>query len=517
MELKLFFSVTILIVTLTLPIHVTSSRILLLPFPWGSHVPALANIGTGLIDMGHDVYIILPDSFPYVDKFTQNNITVLKYFTIEPNFKNFNISDPDRMWNTFMHNSPKELMRTMDMKQVCRNILSDESLLPVLADLNFDLAITDAFGHAKCYMLLLYRLDIPYASFMTQYEPWLIRNLALPSFVHFPLTEPMNYLMTFSERLRNTWTLIDWSYNPYTIATKDAFSMNYAPEKPAVSMDFLSTRSLLWLVDTDVAIDYARPKMPNEINIGGSSLRPAQPLPENIHKIVEAAENGAVIVCFGSIDYIPQKYINRMMEAFTQLDHLHFLWRYPLEFPSKIPSHITLLKWLPQNDILAHPKTRLFVTHGGVNSQFESVYHAVPMVTFPLTADQPYNAKRAEHKGVSLTVNIHSFTVDELVNKIREVTTDTTYQEKIDLVSEIYRDQPMTARERAAYWVDHVLEFGADHLRSAALDMPWYQYLMLDIIATLLMFITLIIVLMYKLTKMICRRIAGLKLKLKNE
>ncbi len=40
----------------------------------------------------------------------------------------------------------------------------------------------------------------------------------------------------------------------------------------------------------------------------------------------------------------------------------------------------------------------------------------------------------------------------------------------------------MTATERATYWIEHVLKYEGDHLHSYALDMPWYQYPMLDIL-----------------------------------
>lgn len=47
-------------------------------------------------------------------------------------------------------------------------------------------------------------------------------------------------------------------------------------------------------------------------------------------------------------------------------------------------------------------------------------------------------------------------------------------------------DQPQKPLERAVYWVEYVLRHkGAYHLRSSALDLAWYQYLLLDVVAFL--------------------------------
>ena len=34
-----------------------------------------------------------------------------------------------------------------------------------------------------------------------------------------------------------------------------------------------------------------------------------------------------------------------------------------------IPSNVKFMSWLPQNDLLAHNKTKLFITHGGINGR----------------------------------------------------------------------------------------------------------------------------------------------------
>ncbi|KAF7006376.1 hypothetical protein CFC21_021425 [Triticum aestivum] len=57
--------------------------------------------------------------------------------------------------------------------------------------------------------------------------------------------------------------------------------------------------------------------------------------------------------------------------------------------------------WAPQVEILAHPATGAFLTHCGWNSAQESLACGVPMVGWPLSAEQFYNAKLlAEEMGV---------------------------------------------------------------------------------------------------------------------
>ncbi len=77
--------------------------------------------------------------------------------------------------------------------------------------MNFDLAVVDIFPGSRCLAILMHRLDLPFVALTTLYEPWLLRNPALPSFSPFNIGVSYSNRMTFMECLHNLWTVIDWN------------------------------------------------------------------------------------------------------------------------------------------------------------------------------------------------------------------------------------------------------------------------------------------------------------------
>ena len=49
---------------------------------------------------------------------------------------------------------------------------------------------------------------------------------------------------------------------------------------------------------------------------------------------------------------------------------------------------LQLYTQVPQQAVLAHPSTLLFVTHCGMHGVLEAVHHGVPMVGMPVFIDQ---------------------------------------------------------------------------------------------------------------------------------
>lgn len=81
---------------------------------------------------------------------------------------------------------------------------------------------------------------------------------------------------------------------------------------------------------------------------------------------------------------------------------------------------------LNQYLFVAHPKVKLFITHGGLHSLEETVFNAKPIVGVPFFADQYFNIKLAEENGYGKLVDYFEMTEELFENAIREVLSNPT-------------------------------------------------------------------------------------------
>ena len=316
--------------------------------------------------------------------------------------------------------------------------------------------------------------------------------------------------MSFFQRLTNFMTTIVFSLAmpgpPSQIIDK------YQQYGSFSSVDELVSRSVLWLYPRDsFVLDYPRPIMPNVVEVGGLTLKPATgKLPPDIRTFIDDAPQGVILMTFGTIaSSFPFVIAEKFLSAFRQLDGYRVIWRMRNTDELDIPDNVMISQWLPQNDILAHPNVKLFITHSGNNGQYEALYHAVPMIGFPISGDQVYNAKRLDRKGYGLSMDLHDFTADQLLDNIHKILGDKSFKEHVAKASEIFRSQPQGPVERATFWIEHVCRFGGDHLRSAGNDLPLYSYLMLDILAFILIIVHIIVYLLYRLLKLTVNKCRG--------
>ena len=86
-----------------------------------------------------------------------------------------------------------------------------------------------------------------------------------------------------------------------------------------------------------------------------------------------------------------------------------------------------------------------------------------------------------QYRGYGVNLGrMRDVTANKLVTGARDVINNRSYVDNVRSASAIFRSRPQNPRQRAAWWIDHVLQHGGSHLHSYALDMAWYQYLMID-------------------------------------
>jgi len=213
------------------------------------------------------------------------------------------------------------------------------------------------------------------------------------------------------------------------------------------------------------------------------------------------------VITFGSmVADLPEKIALKFLEVFRNLPQYRFFWRFDNSKNMNIPSNVWASTWLPQDSLLAHDKVLLFITHGGYNGLLESLYYAKPMIVFSLFGDQHYNAKCMQYKGYAKRMNIHEFTADELSNNIQQVISDNSYKNRVTKASEIMKTDIQNPLEKTIWWIEHLVQFGGEHLQSAGNELAWYQYWMFDVLLVLSLAVTSVSLCLFLLCKCIIRR-----------
>ncbi|MFS0824678.1 macrolide family glycosyltransferase [Bacillus sp. 1P02SD] len=78
----------------------------------------------------------------------------------------------------------------------------------------------------------------------------------------------------------------------------------------------------------------------------------------------------------------------------------------------KIPKNFIVKNYVPQMEVLKY--TKLFITHGGMNSFHEGLYCGVPLIVIPQSADQPIIAEQVAKSGAGIKLQMQGLTANQL-------------------------------------------------------------------------------------------------------
>ncbi|KAJ3690590.1 hypothetical protein LUZ61_019754 [Rhynchospora tenuis] len=105
-------------------------------------------------------------------------------------------------------------------------------------------------------------------------------------------------------------------------------------------------------------------------------------------------------ICFGNLSHPTKIQLEEIAHGLENANH-HFIWVMRAteedvqekQILTEQEKGLVIKGWAPQAEILTHSSIGGFMTHCGWNSVLESITGGVPMLTWPMFAEQFYNEK----------------------------------------------------------------------------------------------------------------------------
>ncbi|KAI0706807.1 UDP-Glycosyltransferase/glycogen phosphorylase [Cerioporus squamosus] len=160
-----------------------------------------------------------------------------------------------------------------------------------------------------------------------------------------------------------------------------------------------------WFAERKRKVYYAGPLIPQGRDAEANELKQSQQAETIVRfleeKVASHGERSVIYVSFGSLLWptdnakfwavlktIAEKNIPFVMSCAAEF------FRPPEGMNDKLSvyGNAIVAKWVPQQAVLEHPATGWFLSNGGLNGTIETIMAGIPLIVFPIDADQPVNA-----------------------------------------------------------------------------------------------------------------------------
>ncbi|XP_073825515.1 UDP-glucosyltransferase 2-like [Musca autumnalis] len=512
-----YFTLIVLIFLLGGVSRVHGAKILaIFPFPGPSQYLVVQPYLKTLASRGHEVTVInaFPQKKPLKNYRDIEVPEVLKYVGDVLSYVDIGMNKIEEILagSWYYSSIAKDVMDNVNVQQLLKS-----------PEEHFDLVIvevlqTDIFyGFAEHFKAPI----IGFSSYGTDpYIDALVDNISPMAYSPLFSGNSMEH-MDFWQRLENMWHNLlmlchrVFVHNPI----HDRLYWEYFPNATR-SLEEMRQNISLILLNQHYSLSFPRPYVTNMIEVGGFHLQhQPQALPQDIEDFIANSQQDVIYFSMGSnikSEHFPEPKRKIILETFAKLPY-KVLWKF--ENPSLMPdihANVFISKWFPQGDILSHPKVKLFISHGGLLSLTESIYHGKPILGMPIFFDQHRNVERAKQYGFALSVDYKTLNTTGFLSCIKEIMENHKYLANAQDISRRYRDQPMDPLEKAIYWTEFVMRHrGAPFLRSPAQYLNFWQKQSWDCAAFLLLCISVGLIVLVKLCKCIFISLTNVLLKKK--
>uniref|UniRef100_A0A915B4P3 glucuronosyltransferase n=3 Tax=Parascaris univalens TaxID=6257 RepID=A0A915B4P3_PARUN len=459
-----------------------------------SHLMGNARIADTLAESGHNVVMFIPEYEPIA--FNKTNFAkIITMHSISEGYMRL----MDEFAKDFLTIHTASVRMRLQWEYIsadlCEQILKRKDELNQLRAYKFDIGFSEQLD--LCGVGMIRYLGIPHHIWIssTPIMEAVSYNLGVPTPLSYvPVVEESNLScrMSFMERAYNMYLWLASIYihrrgtDMITLKFRKYIDANFKNVRE------LAAESALCFVNSDEFLDVARPILHKTIYIGGLGVsESSKPLQEPFSKMLLKGKKGVVLFSLGTM--VPSSMLldstkEDLFKVFAYFDDYHFIMkvdendRKSSQLAENIPN-VDLVQWMPQADILGHPRLRLFIMHGGFYGMLEAAIRGVPLLAIPFFGDQFRNARSAEIRGIGLSLQKYEMNYEKLVAAISELLNNDEYRNAAKRLSAIIHNKPNKPHEQLIKWTNFVAKFGSlPELNVEGAQFDTIKYFCIDII-----------------------------------
>lgn len=333
------------------------------PTPSYSHSVVFRAVTEKLLERGHK--ITLMTTHPNDDERNHENVTLVDV--------SFSVKMLDAFWDKSVYRRSIKLILEfidMDAEKVDKQ-LETEGMQKILngGSKKFDLLLLEILQAPGPFYAIAEKFEIPVVGIASSDAITLgneIMGNEVNAIAHPDRMLPFAVVESFKQRLGSCFVnlLMNFFIIPRMEKNFDAVLKKHFPEINKTTHELVRNVELL-LINAHPVLGFIRPILPNTIPLGFLHIKPPKALPQELSTLMDDSKHGVIFMSFGTVVTAKfyEKSFGTFFKAFSRLPY-DVLWKYDGEVTETVPPNVHIRKWFPQSDLLAHPKVKLFITHG---------------------------------------------------------------------------------------------------------------------------------------------------------
>lgn len=485
------------------------SRILaVFPIPFRDHQTVFRPLIQDLAKRGHELTVLTTDptsfSFANDDRIDLVDLSFAHNLKVLEKLQEYSGSGLDVIRNVF---------------HVTRNVAEAELKSPQVQELlrdssrTFDAVLIDWSGpslmNAFAWKFQVPLIGItPGGALTTSHEA--MGNPNHPTC--FPsILLPFSDNLSLFQRIASAFFSLKYRYLYFSeeLPTQNEIAKDYFGRDVPDLWDIESNADLL-LINTYEALGNSRPVGRTTIFLGGiHATSERKTLPQDLKHFMDESYSGIVYVNLDSATlkaFVETERLEKFVNILENLN-LDILWNLnELPFEVNMTRRLYQSAVIPQEDVLAHPNTRLFITTGSQRDIEDAIHHTVPVLGFSFSSTLEHYLLQIEKHNAGIVSHFDLESSITILSKMEEIAQNDMYKLNMLRLNQLVTDAPQIPRDRAVWWIEYVMRHrGTNHLRSPWDKLSWFQYLLMDVMLSIVLatlsVITTIVVIVVKIRR----------------